>query len=336
MPGFVETMAYAGKTPWHGLGTYVGDEDVDSARMLEAAGLNWGTQKVPAGFKDPQDGSYMEVPDQFVVVRDTDKQPLGITGKLWTPFENRDCFEFLDSLKDDGEQLLYHTAGALHQGQKVWALIQMKGQMEIEREDGEKDVTAPFLLLYTGHDGKTPIILRYTAVRVVCWNTATVALHEGGRHEFRIRHTASAKEKVEEARKALRLSSGYFQTFAKQMQELENERMERQEYRAFVEKLLFDTERDIEHVKEQMTDRSRQIFEHRVGELEELFENGTGNRGKTRFDAFNSVTEWVDHKRIRGKEGAERLRRASQATESAWMGTGANRKQRALRLLTRG
>ena len=36
----VETMAYAGEVPWHGLGVQVSN-DLTPNQMMEKAGLNW-------------------------------------------------------------------------------------------------------------------------------------------------------------------------------------------------------------------------------------------------------------------------------------------------------
>jgi len=41
------SMAYAGETPWHGLGTEV-PADITPADMLKAAGLDWRVTPVPA------------------------------------------------------------------------------------------------------------------------------------------------------------------------------------------------------------------------------------------------------------------------------------------------
>ena len=40
----IETMAYAGEVPWHGLGKAV-DSNMTPAQMLEAAGLDWSVSK---------------------------------------------------------------------------------------------------------------------------------------------------------------------------------------------------------------------------------------------------------------------------------------------------
>ncbi len=43
----IETTAYVGDTPWHGLGNYVGDEPVTSQEMIVASGLDWAVEKHP-------------------------------------------------------------------------------------------------------------------------------------------------------------------------------------------------------------------------------------------------------------------------------------------------
>ena len=47
MVAAVETMAYAGDVPWHGLGAKVNDT-MTPEEMLEAAQLNWTVSKRPA------------------------------------------------------------------------------------------------------------------------------------------------------------------------------------------------------------------------------------------------------------------------------------------------
>ena len=40
-------MAYVGSVPWHGLGVKV-PADLTPEQMLDAAGLNWSVEKIPA------------------------------------------------------------------------------------------------------------------------------------------------------------------------------------------------------------------------------------------------------------------------------------------------
>ena len=43
----VETMAYAGQVPWHGLGTKV-EGDLTPQEFMKEAGLDWEVVSVPA------------------------------------------------------------------------------------------------------------------------------------------------------------------------------------------------------------------------------------------------------------------------------------------------
>ena len=49
MSAAVESMAYVGDVPWHGLGTKV-DEDISLREFQRQAGLDWMVQKTPVQF----------------------------------------------------------------------------------------------------------------------------------------------------------------------------------------------------------------------------------------------------------------------------------------------
>ena len=51
MVAAVETMAYAGELPWHGLGTKV-PQDLSTDEFIKQAGLDWTVSKKPMFFMD--------------------------------------------------------------------------------------------------------------------------------------------------------------------------------------------------------------------------------------------------------------------------------------------
>jgi hypothetical protein len=81
--------------------------------------------------------------------------------------------------------------------------------------------------------------------------------------------------------------------------------------------------------------------ENRRNQITNLFQNGKGNNGETKWDLFNAVTEYVDHHSV-GRVTETRLDRSdaladieSEARfERAILGSGATLKQKALALLS--
>jgi hypothetical protein len=58
MPHEVETMAYFGRLPWHGLGTALEEDDrYDWPKASAQAGLNWEAELVPLVTTTPSAGS---------------------------------------------------------------------------------------------------------------------------------------------------------------------------------------------------------------------------------------------------------------------------------------
>ena len=165
-------MMYAGAKGWHGLGEYVGDDAVTAEEAIIAAGLDFsvGLQKMYAEYD--VDGSSIEIPNNFAVVRDDTKSVLSVVGGKYAPIQNKECFEFMDAIAGPGKLVRYNTAGSLHGGKKIWLLAELTN-LTFEPVPG--DVVKPYLALIKGHDGITPLTSFFTSTRIVCQNTANMA-----------------------------------------------------------------------------------------------------------------------------------------------------------------
>ena len=96
--------AFALTPGWHGLGRVLPDVP-DSAAMIEAAGLDWNVSMRPIA--DP-DGYLV---DGFKgTYRDDTNKSLGVVSDKYKRFQNREEFDFLDSLLQDGI-MRYESAG---------------------------------------------------------------------------------------------------------------------------------------------------------------------------------------------------------------------------------
>ena len=169
MTDAVETMAYSGEVPWHGLGRRVSN-DLTSEEMLVAAQLNWEVEKIPAYFtfngKEHSTG-------RQALVRTTDGRVLTITSNDWEPVQNADAFEFFHDFVQSGDMEM-HTAGSLNDGKMVWALAKVNDSFRVFGEDQIDS----YLLLSSPHEYGRSVDIRFTPIRVVCNNTLTLALNK--------------------------------------------------------------------------------------------------------------------------------------------------------------
>ena len=168
MAHMVETMAYAGQVPWHGLGKEV-PADLSPAQMLKAAQLDWQVNKVPA-FANVN-GKQISV-GRDALVRSSDNKVLDIVGSDWIPVQNTEAFEFFHEYCQAGDMEM-HTAGSLRGGQIVWALAKVKESFELFKGDQVDS----YLLFTNPHKFGQCIDVRFTPIRVVCNNTLTLSLN---------------------------------------------------------------------------------------------------------------------------------------------------------------
>jgi len=74
------------------------------------------------------------VADRFAVVRRTGDliqhtdPVLGVVSHEYTPLQNQQAFQFFDPIVGQNAAI-YHTAGALGNGERVWILAQLPGHM---------------------------------------------------------------------------------------------------------------------------------------------------------------------------------------------------------------
>ena len=179
MAHMVETMAYAGEVPWHGLGVSVSN-DLTPRQMMEKAGLDWTVEKVP---------TYAKVGDEEIptgveaLVRSSDNKVLTQVGENWNPVQNEEAFDFFSEYCLAGDMEM-HTAGSLKGGQMVWALAKIKESFDILGGDQVDQ----FLLFSNPHMYGKSIDIRFTPIRVVCNNTLTLSLGQQVNNACKLNH----------------------------------------------------------------------------------------------------------------------------------------------------
>ncbi len=335
MPSNVESMFYYGETPWHGQGTEV-QEAATSEEAIQAAGLDWevGLSKVATDFEGSISKTSIEVPGVRVVYRKDrveawkKDQPvelkdacLGTVGTKYRPIQNREAFDFMDALVGEG-QAIYHTAGSLGKGERVWMLVNIKGALDLPADDE----VAKFLLLTNSHDGSSALELAVTPIRTVCSNTLSLAL-DNAQSSTKIRHTQNWRDKKQEARRVLGIAEAYYEKFGEVAWELADQQMSKDEVDEFLMNLIPDPEDE---------DTSKTRRQKKRHSIRRLFQGGgKGLEIKdirhTRYAMLNAVAEYADHHRTVRATGDKTEEEAR--LRSSWFGTARRFKQKAFKQL---
>jgi phage/plasmid-like protein (TIGR03299 family) len=144
----------------------------------------------------------IEVPNYFATIRTDTEQVLGVVGKDYEIVQNVDAFEFFDAIVGGDEGILYETAGALGKGERIFITAKLPGYVRVGRED----LLEQYLFLTTSHDGFGSITAAFTPIRVVCNNTLNAAMRNHT-NAVKIRHTASANDRLKTAHQLLGISN---------------------------------------------------------------------------------------------------------------------------------
>lgn len=309
----VESMAYAGDVPWHGLGEAVSG-DLSAKDMLKKARLNWSVARKPLTA-----AGNIPVPEHFALVRDSDESVLGICGKDYIPTQNSEAFEFFEKFVKAGSMTM-ETAGSLAGGRHVWGLAKLNRGYTLEGGDRMEG----YLLLSSPHIWGKSLTAMLTEIRVVCNNTLTAALGRGS-ERFRMPHIKAFDAAVQHAAAdALGLSAELLRRFedeARLMSKAKTDAAEVAKYvcALFAPKLYAEIAKHDDSkvaILDQLPRNGQRVME--------LYHKSPGSDLKTASEtwwgAFNAVTRFVDHEMGRDRDVS---------LTSAWFGPRATLKQRA-------
>lgn len=324
----IDTMMFSGETPWHGLGVFVGDKNLTAEEAIQKAGLNWRVETRVAKFigndGKPKDG------DGFQIVRTDRDTSLGHCGDIYTPLQNKEAFQFMDEVIGMG-RAVYHTAGSLAGGRKVWLLVDMKESAEI----GKGDEIRNFALLSNGHDGRTVLDFCLTNIRVVCANTLNMALTKREKGLFySFRHTKTIHEKSKNVKEALATVSAKFAKFVEAGKILSAKNISRKELDDFLIRLEVQRANEREgEVSEETAEKFMRTAKY--SELVKAFETSPGSglpgANGTYWGALNAVSYYYDHEAT-SRETEVFPDRKEARLNSAWFNGGQNKKSLAFDL----
>lgn len=206
--------------PWGGkIGTNV-QNCTTSREVLEAANLNFHVEKCELVARMPfsingnndvnevmgdfvHDGNiYRDCPNGYATYRTDMNIPLGIVKSKYEVVQNIDAFDFIDNAIGENKAN-FQYAGCFGYGHKVFITAKLPITTEVGRDPIDN-----YLVFSTSHDGSGSIDILFTPVRVFCLNCMPSAIKDADAH-IRIRHTKTAKERLDFGAEMLRIAINY-------------------------------------------------------------------------------------------------------------------------------
>ncbi|MFH6936015.1 DUF932 domain-containing protein [Flavobacterium sp. FlaQc-30] len=291
---------------WHGLGQTV-EQYPTSAEAIKYAGLDYQVAKSPLYTKGSEilvtregievGSSELAVPDCFATIRTDSNAVLGVVGKDYHIVQNREAFSFFDAIVGGSDGILYETAGALGQGERIFITAKLPDYIRVGKGD---DVTEKYIFLTTSHDGSGSITAAFTPIRIVCQNTLNASLRSMS-NVVRIRHTSGAKQRLDDAHKVMgladRLSAqlkGIFNNWAQV-------KITDREVKKLIQLALCPNKETLELIRKGAEEEASAIFKNTV---EDAFAYAMASEAQqmettkgTLFGAYNAVTGYYQNVR---------------------------------------
>ena len=299
---------------WHGLGVTL-NEPATAKDAIKHAGLDFDVLQKPCTFNlgDDENPNHIIVPGKHVNYRSDNGKPLGVVGKVYTPLQNREAFGFFDALVDEDEAI-YHTAGALGDGEKIWIMAKLPAHIHV----GNDDLIDQYVLLSNSHNGSSGVVACFTPIRVVCNNTLTAAIH-GTTHKITIPHTTNVATNLKNAHELLGLSNAYANAMEEVFGAMAKKQIKQKDVDAFLDGLYpLNPENEARTAGVKI----------REGILEAM-EVGAGQDLKTTkgtvFGLYNAVTFYTDH--MKDYRGDDEFAQNTAKMKSLMFGGGGERKR---------
>lgn len=302
----VAQMAYAGETPWHGLGVQV-TNDLTPEQMMQKAGLNWAVEKRDLIIS----GTDIRVPGHQALVRSTDQKVLDVVGDDWNPVQNVDAFEFFSEYVLAGDMEM-NTAGSLKGGRNVWALAKVKESFTILKEDQVDS----YLLFSNPHQYGKAIDVRFTPIRVVCNNTLTMSLSSQSKNQVKLNHRSTFDAEL--VKTTLGIAHEKFAKYKEMAEFLASKKFSVDSLIQYYNDVFPHTYNKEKGVTVTKADDLTKTAKAAMAALDT--QPGAKMGEGTWWQAFNSVTYLTDHQM--GRSADTRL-------ESAWFGVNQTRKVKA-------
>lgn len=288
MPAYFESGLMVGKSAWHSRGKVIPADDDRRFSIRDCIKLSEMDWTVERGECFYVHGDEVDViPDKYALLRrnkDGSIRPLSVVGSKYCVLQNDAAFGFFQPWLDTKEVSI-ETAGSLKDGAVVWVLAKiLRGDVEFGGES-----VAKYLMLSTTHDGTEATRVGFTPIRVVCWNTLSMAHSTSASRLLKVRHTASQQQTLATIRETIDLVDQQFVATGAQYARMMSCGLSLAELRRYV-KVVLDVDPEVR--EKDLGTRTR----NRIDLIVALALGGIGQSGEmTAWSAYNGVTEYVTH-----------------------------------------
>lgn len=294
----IPAIAFAGEVPWHGLGQPILSTDT-LEDIQTKAGLKYKVKQSYVRFKTSRDSDETHVFNgRKVLFRDDTLAPLAVVGADYQVVQPDEIIGFFSEMVRVGGYGI-ETAGALSDGKRVWAMARVGEGANIIGQDR----VLPYILAATSYDSSMATTVKFINMRVVCHNTISIALDEGGK-EIKVYH--SSKFDAARVRQDMGIALNKFEEWVIKARLMATRPVTEVEASEFVQRLIrpYTTRDDVTKTTG---------YQSIMGMFKGAAIGSGMTQGGTAWQLLNSVTQWVDH---------DRGRSADTRVNSAWFGEG--------------
>jgi phage/plasmid-like protein (TIGR03299 family) len=314
---FMERQGEGRVRAWHRLG-YTEEAPFSAQEGIERAGMGYRVGKFPLLTAIPKNKErtqfdYLTVPGQFSLIREAvpdDPEPrvFGVVGEQYTPVQNRELAEMIDSISESWK---VETLGALGKGEKIFFTLAV-GTHEIP---GDESPIEEYFLIHNNHDGTGALVMCYTPVRVVCQNTLTMGLNSA-KYRVNLRHHKLVKREAQDLMKVYHQLQEVQRHGITALAALTERKLTIEVARNMIESIYTEPEKS---QKMQLSEATSGAFDsksvraaqnaydramenvriYRAG-VEDLYEQYNDRLPKvagTGYTLYNAVTEYEDHRK---------------------------------------
>lgn len=290
------------KAYYEGMGVTL--ENVNTLESaLKISGLNFEVKKLPL-FHGDFDGGYQmnQIPEYFATVRDDTKQTLGIVGKDYQVLQNKEAFEFLDSLVAIGGAKF--TSAGDYRKNGAASYIQMSTEpMKILDDEFEN-----YIVFSNGHDGNSCVSLYFTPIRVWCKNTFLLSLKKA-KNRISIKHTINMHNNLERAKETLVASSAYLSALKEEAEKLAVKPFSEEAFKALAYK-LFPVKEDV----------SETVQIRNLAQIEQLFtayqQDDLQNFNGTAYKVLQAIAD-AETRPVQFRKSTKRADNGTQSFQNA-------------------